>query len=86
MLLKNYSRSPPVLVPGLLNLLSMERYIEVLWNDYLEHIETVYKDRLTFPLKSYFTTISNLIIFDLKKELDPDVKELIILMFDAIYD
>ena len=63
----------------------MERYIEVLWSDYLEYIESIYKDRLPYPLKSYFTTIRNLIIFDLKKELDPYLKILIISMFESLF-
>ena len=59
---------------------------EKIWEDSLEILQGVYHNSLSAPIDTYFTRIGNLIIFDIKKQLRPDIQMLVIKIFDSIYD
>ena len=59
---------------------------EQVWEDSLTILQRVYDFTLKEPIESYFYKINNVLIFDLKKELRPDIKKIVLTVFDSIFD
>ena len=64
----------------------MDMAKEYFWNDSVRTIEYLYGAKLPYPLTSYFYIDKGLLIFDVKKNLDYDVKKIVQLTFDAIFN
>jgi len=63
----------------------MDKAKEFFWNDSIKLIEYLYRAELPYPLTSYFYLEGDIIVFDLEKELNNDVKQTIYLTF-AIFN
>jgi len=59
---------------------------EQVWEDSLTILQRVYEFTLRGSIESYFYKINNVLIFDLKKELRPDIKKIVLTVFDSIFD
>jgi len=78
-----------ILIITILIVVCMQQQVETdekIWEDSLEILQGVYENSLSAPIDTYFTRIGNLIIFDIKNQLRPDIQKIVKKIFDSIYD
>ncbi len=64
----------------------MEQAVDKTWSNYLDWFDVMYKPLLSRPVRSHFTTIGNLIIFELNNDLNPLLKQLLTVVFEGMYE